>query len=96
MSHSKKSSIKGTLKNAKSMESDEPIFRSRKERLEAGERLSESLPHALHAIWKPKRKHRDPIEILEASNRYRLPNLIPVRYGRMLRSPFTFCAVLPA
>lgn len=90
MSRNKQSPIKGTLKDAKGMENDEPIFRSRKERLEAGERLSESVPHALHAVWKPKRKHRDPIEILEASNRYRLPNLIPVRYGRMLRSPFTF------
>ncbi|WP_256358693.1 DUF2252 domain-containing protein [Pseudomonas sp. PDM27] len=69
---------------------DEPVFRSRKERMSAGERLRESLPHSLHAVWKPPRKHRDPIELLEESNRYRLPNLVPVRYGRMLRSPFTF------
>jgi uncharacterized protein (DUF2252 family) len=68
----------------------EPVFRSRKERLGAGERLSQSVPHALHAEWKPPRKHRDPIELLEKSNRYRLPSLVPVRYGRMLRSPFTF------
>ncbi|MBV7565695.1 DUF2252 domain-containing protein [Pseudomonas sp. PDM27] len=58
--------------------------------MSAGERLRESLPHSLHAVWKPPRKHRDPIELLEESNRYRLPNLVPVRYGRMLRSPFTF------
>ena len=69
---------------------DEPVFRSRKERLSAGERLSESLPHALHGEWKPPRKNRDPIELLEESNRYRLPNLVPVRYGRMMRSPFAF------
>lgn len=69
---------------------DESVFRSRKERLSAGERLSESLPHALHGEWKPPRKHRDPIELLEESNRYRLPNLVPVRYGRMMRSPFAF------
>jgi uncharacterized protein (DUF2252 family) len=68
----------------------EPVFRSRKERLSAGERLSQSVPHALHAEWKPPRKHRDPIQLLEKSNRYRLPELVPVRYGRMLRSPFTF------
>lgn len=72
---------------------EEPVFRSRKERLHAGEALSQDVPHALHAEWKPPRKHRDPIELLEKSNRYRLPNLIPVRYGRMLRSPFTFCVV---
>ena len=32
----------------------------------------------------------DPIEILEASNKGRLPELIPVRYGRMIPSPFVF------
>nr|WP_082071285.1 DUF2252 domain-containing protein [Pseudomonas sp. 5] len=69
---------------------EEVVFRSRKERLSAGEQLRARLPHALHAEWKPARKHRDPIELLEKSNRYRLPNLIPVRYGRMVRSPFTF------
>ncbi|POA76002.1 DUF2252 domain-containing protein [Pseudomonas sp. DP16D-R1] len=69
---------------------DERVFHSRKERLFEGEQIRERVPHASHAVWKPPRKHRDPIELLEISNRYRLPNLVPVRYGRMLRSPFTF------
>ncbi|MFY0732311.1 DUF2252 domain-containing protein [Pseudomonas sp. NFX15] len=69
---------------------DESIFLSRKERLFAGEQLRERLPHTVHAQWKPPGKHRDPIALLEESNRYRLPNLVPLRYGRMLRSPFTF------
>lgn len=69
---------------------NESIFLSRKERLYAGEQLRERLPHAVHSVWKPPSKHRDPIELLEESNRYRLPNLVPLRYGRMLRSPFTF------
>lgn len=69
---------------------DELVFHSRKERLYAGEQLRERLPHSVHAVWKLPRKHRDPIDLLEESNRYRLPNLVPVRYGRMLRSPFTF------
>lgn len=77
-----------TRKSAVAIE--EAVFRSRKERMSAGERLRESVPHSLHATWKPPRKHRDPIDLLEESNRYRLPNLVPVRYGRMLRSPFTF------
>ncbi|MCY1392525.1 hypothetical protein D3C76_673390 [compost metagenome] len=89
MSPRKDKSASGTTKKAQAME-DEPIFRSRKDRLTAGEQLCESLPHSAHAVWKPPRKHRDPIELLEESNRYRLPNLVPVRYGRMLRSPFTF------
>lgn len=43
-----------------------------------------------HAAWKAKAKHRDPIAILEKSNQDRLQELVPIRYGRMLRSPFTF------
>ncbi|MCY1395218.1 hypothetical protein D3C76_429430 [compost metagenome] len=69
---------------------DESVFLSRKERLFAGEQIRERLPHSVHGEWKPPGKHRDPIERLEESNRYRLPNLVPLRYGRMLRSPFTF------
>ena len=48
------------------------------------------LPRASHADWKPQASRRDPIDVLEESNQLRLPNLIPVRYGRMLRSPFAF------
>lgn len=65
-------------------------FRSRNERLDAGKQLRESVPHSVHSVWKPPRKHRDPIDLLEESNRHRFPSLVPVRYGRMLRSPFTF------
>ena len=67
-----------------------PEFRPREERLEAGKTLRQTLPRSSHATWKPPARHRDPIAILEASNRDRLPELIPIRYGRMLRSPFTF------
>jgi uncharacterized protein (DUF2252 family) len=89
MSSSKSRSTKGTKKTLEPKKL-EPVFRSREERLAAGKELRESVPHAAHAVWKPPRKHRDPIDILEESNRYRLPDLVPVRYGRMLRSPFTF------
>lgn len=65
-------------------------IRSRDERLDAGKALREVLPRSSHANWKLPAKHRDPIAILEASNRDRLPELVPIRYGRMLRSPFTF------
>jgi uncharacterized protein (DUF2252 family) len=65
-------------------------FRSREARIETGKALRATLPRTSHADWKPPANRRDPIEVLEESNRLRLPNLIPVRYGRMLRSPFTF------
>jgi uncharacterized protein (DUF2252 family) len=56
----------------------------------AGKALREKLPRGRHAKWKPPTRGRDPIEVLEASNRGRMPDLVPIRYGRMLRSPFTF------
>jgi uncharacterized protein (DUF2252 family) len=65
-------------------------LRSRDERLAAGKALREKLPRERHAVWKTPAKGRDPVDILETSNRGRLPDLIPIRYGRMLRSAFTF------
>jgi uncharacterized protein (DUF2252 family) len=67
-----------------------PEFLSRKESLAAGKALRDKVPRAQHAAWKPPAKRRDPIDVLEESNRDRLPELVPIRYGRMLRSPFTF------
>ena len=65
-------------------------FRTRSERLEDGKSRRHNLPRELHASWEPAADRRDPIALLAASNRDRLPELIPIRYGRMLRSPFTF------
>ena len=67
-----------------------PSFFSREQRLLAGKALRERVPLESHAAWKPPAKGRDPIKLLELSSRGRLPELVPIRYGRMLRSPFTF------
>jgi uncharacterized protein (DUF2252 family) len=67
-----------------------PEPRSREECLDAGRKLRETLPRTSHAGCKAPAGRRDPIDILEESNRDRLPELVPIRYGRMLRSPFTF------
>jgi uncharacterized protein (DUF2252 family) len=48
------------------------------------------VPRESHADWKSPRRDRDPIAILDASNRGRLQELVPIRYGRMVRTPFTF------
>ena len=48
------------------------------------------MPRAAHARWELRAEGRDPIDILEESNRERIADLVPIRYGRMLRSPFTF------
>jgi uncharacterized protein (DUF2252 family) len=65
-------------------------FRSRTERIAKGKSLRDKLPHKSHGTWEPPANRRDVIDILEESNQGRLPELIPIRYGRMLRSPFTF------
>jgi uncharacterized protein (DUF2252 family) len=67
-----------------------PEFFTRQERLVAGKALREKVPREHHAFWKPNAKRRDPIDVLEESNQDRMPELVPIRYGRMLRSPFTF------
>jgi uncharacterized protein (DUF2252 family) len=60
------------------------------ERRQAGKALREGIPRAAHGSWKTSANRRDPIEILECSSRGRLSDLVPIRYGRLLRSPFTF------
>lgn len=60
------------------------------DRQAAGKALRDNLSRSTHADWNPSNSRPDPIALLEASNAGRLPNLIPIRYGRMLKSPFTF------
>jgi len=59
------------------------------ERVAFGLRLRQRCPRKVHARWRPPPK-RDPVGLLIATDKGRLPNLIPLRYGRMMVSPFTF------
>jgi hypothetical protein len=43
-----------------------------------------------HSAWKEPENRPDPIDLLPASDAERLPELVPIRYGRMLHSPFAF------
>jgi uncharacterized protein (DUF2252 family) len=60
------------------------------DRIAAGKRLRSVLPRADLAEFKPPAKRKDPVAILEAQAKSRLQQLIPVRYARMLMSPFAF------
>ena len=60
------------------------------ERFEAGKALRDALPRASHAPWKRPADRPDPIALLQQSDADRLPELVPIRYGRMLQSPFAF------
>ena len=60
------------------------------ERAELGKMRRLQVPRAAHAAWQPPISRRDPIDVLEESNEGRVADLIPIRYGRMSRSPFAF------
>src|SRR5579859_5202669 len=60
------------------------------DRMEAGKRLRDRIPRADHAIWKPSPRRADPVDVLKAGDVHRVRELIPIRYGRMLKSPFAF------
>ena len=47
-------------------------------------------PLAAHLGWEPATGRRSPVSVLEAQESDRLPDLLPVRHGRMMISPFTF------
>jgi uncharacterized protein (DUF2252 family) len=61
-----------------------------KERVERGRALRERMARKHHAAWTAPADRRDPIEILMEQGESRLPDLLPLRYGRMRPSPFTF------
>ena len=81
---------KSAASEVASVRSHRPGLLPRTERLAAGKALREKSPRERHGMWKKPADGRDPIDILETSNRGRLPELIPIRYGRMLSSPVTF------
>jgi hypothetical protein len=75
------------------VEVDRPV---RAERRANGLAGRESVPFADQATWSASPNRADPIEILEATNTRRVPELVPIRYGRMMVSPFTYYRGSPA
>jgi len=60
------------------------------ERKAAGKALRARVPHESHAQFKPAAERPDPVGTLEEQAKTRLPFLVPIRYARMLASPFAF------
>jgi uncharacterized protein (DUF2252 family) len=56
----------------------------------AGKALRERVPRSSHAEFTPAADRPDPVELLESQSKDRLQDLVPVRYGRMMTSPFAF------
>jgi uncharacterized protein (DUF2252 family) len=55
-----------------------------------GRELRDAVPRPSQAGWKAPKDRRDAIELLNESNKGRLPSLVPIRFGRMSASPFAF------
>jgi hypothetical protein len=60
------------------------------ERAERGKEARAAVPRDSHAVFDPGPARPDPIGLLEEQAKARVPDLVPVRWGRMMVSPFTF------
>ena len=60
------------------------------ERVARGKAARKEVPRARHGLFEPVSTRADPVELLERQAKTRVPELVPIRYGRMLVSPFTF------
>ena len=55
-----------------------------------GKAARANTPRSSHALWEAPSDRPDPVETLEAQDATRVPELVPIRHGRMLASAFTF------
>jgi uncharacterized protein (DUF2252 family) len=60
------------------------------ERAARGKTARAEVPRESHAVFDPPSDRPDPISLLEQQAKTRVPELVPVRYGRMMVSPFTY------
>ena len=60
------------------------------ERAARGKAARAEVPRSSHAVFEPPSRRADPVKLLERQAETRVPELVPIRYGRMLVSPFTF------
>jgi uncharacterized protein (DUF2252 family) len=60
------------------------------ERRARGKAARARAPRSSHAVFEPAPDRADPVELLQRQAKTRVPELVPIRYGRMLVSPFAF------
>ena len=66
------------------------VHLSAEERVARGKAARRVAPRSSHGTWRSPGDRPDPIALLEEQAESRVPELVPIRYGRMLVSPFTF------
>ena len=60
------------------------------ERAALGKAARAEVPRSSHAEFAPSARRADPVDIIERQSASRVPELVPIRYGRMTESPFRF------
>ncbi|MFH7244050.1 MAG: DUF2252 domain-containing protein [Spirulina sp.] len=85
-----KTSSKKKQRINRSVVSPEVTLLALEERFAAGKALRQTVKRSEHGNYQPSPNRPDPISILEAQASTRIPELIPIRYARMLTSPFAF------
>ncbi|MFL5909634.1 MAG: DUF2252 domain-containing protein [Gaiellaceae bacterium] len=65
-------------------------YLSPEERAAHGKALRAEAPRKSHGEWLPATDRPDPIDLLQQQAASRVPELVPIRYGRMAASPFAF------
>jgi uncharacterized protein (DUF2252 family) len=67
-----------------------PTASRHQQRHERGRAARRAVPRGSHAEGKPAPDRSDPVDLLETQARDRIPELMPIRYSRMMASPFAF------
>src|SRR5271165_2688965 len=82
-----------TPKSRHSVSSKIPAFQAHHSQAELaamGKALRDKCPRTSHAEWNPPHDRPDPVRLVLKADEGRLPDLLPLRHGRMIASPFTF------
>jgi len=81
---------RGTPRSSPSFEPQAVAHFTPAERAVRGKAERAKVPRSIHREWEPAPNRRDPVDLLEEQAATRVQALVPIRYGRMLVSPFTF------
>ncbi len=90
MSKKKTKKPKTSAANDKAVYPEENFSKTYQERYAAGKALRQTCPLEAHAKWKFPADRPDAVQLILDAEKGRLPDLLPLRHGRMARSPFTF------
>ena len=90
MSHAATRPTPRSRQPVKSQPQSSPAQYSLAELKAMGKALRDKCPRASHSEWKPPSNRPDPVRVVLETDKGRIPDLVPLRHGRMVQSPFTF------